>query len=287
MLSYRHSFHAGNHADVLKHWLCVLTAEYMGQKDKPFLYVDTHAAVGVYSLHSSDAKKTAEADAGIKALWDKDVPAGMNSYIDLIKSLNPPNKLSRYPGSPWFVTQCLRGTDKARLFELHPQDFVLLNKNFSDKRNVKVEKLDGFTGLKSLLPPPQKRAMVVIDPPYEQEHEYKLVVTAMKDSLKRFPNGVYVVWYPLINRPSMNSANKQNMAEKMAGQLSRLGAKSFLDVRFWVNGKDETKGMYGSGMAIINPPWNLAAQLEEGLPFLVENLGQTAQAGYTVEYTES
>ncbi|MEH6347341.1 MAG: 23S rRNA (adenine(2030)-N(6))-methyltransferase RlmJ [Bermanella sp.] len=287
MLSYRHSFHAGNHADVLKHWACVLTAEYMGQKDKPFLYIDTHAAVGVYSLYSSDAKKTAEADAGIKALWDKDVPAGMNSYIDLIKSLNPPNKLSRYPGSPWFVTQCLRGTDKARLFELHPQDFVLLNKNFNDKRNVKAEKLDGFTGLKSLLPPPQKRAMVVIDPPYEQEHEYKLVVTAMKDSLKRFPNGVYVVWYPLINRPSMNSANKQNMAEKMAGQLSRLGAKSFLDVRFWVNGKDETKGMYGSGMAIINPPWNLASQLEEGLPFLVENLGQTAQAGYSVEYSEA
>jgi len=286
MLSYRHGFHAGNHADVLKHWLCVLTAQYMGQKDKPFLYVDTHAAVGVYSLQSRDAKKTSEADGGIKAIWGKDVPPVMQPYIDLVKSLNQSEKLSLYPGSPWFVQQCLRSQDKARLYELHPQDFVLLNKNFKDKRNVKVEKSDGFSGVKSLLPPPQKRAMVVIDPPYEVEQEYKTVVQSVKDSLKRFPSGTFIVWYPLINRRSMNSANKQNMAEKMAGPLGRLGAKSFLDVRLWVNGKEETPGMYGSGLAVINPPWNLASQLEEGLPFLVESLGQTDQADYSLEYIE-
>lgn len=258
----------------------------MGQKDKPFLYVDTHAAVGVYSLQSSVAKKTSESDGGIKAIWGKEVPSVMQPYIDLVKSLNPDDKLSLYPGSPWFVNQCLRSQDKARLYELHPQDYLLLKKNFKDERNVKIEKLDGFAGLKSLMPPPQKRALVVIDPPYELEHEYKTVVQSVKDSLKRFPGGTFVVWYPLINRRSMNSANKQNMAEKMAGQLGRLGASSFLDVRLWVNGVDEAPGMYGSGLAVINPPWNLAEKLEEGLPFLVRSLGQTEQAGYSLDYNE-
>ncbi len=287
MLSYRHSFHAGNHADVLKHWLCVLTAQYMGQKDKPFLYIDTHAAVGVYSLKGSDAKKTAEAEGGIKALWNKKVPQVLVPYIDLIKKLNPPNKLNLYPGSPWFVHKCLRSQDKARLFELHPQDFVLLKKNFQHDRNVKIEKLDGFAGLKALLPPPSKRAMVVIDPPYEQAHEYKLVVAALKDSVKRFSNGVYIVWYPLINRKNSFTDNKKDMAQTMVRQLGLLGGKSFLDVRFWVNGKDEEEGMYGSGLAIINPPWNLAKELEEGLPFLVDALGKSDQAGYSLDYKEA
>ena len=287
MLSYRHGFHAGNHADVLKHWLCVLTAQYMGQKDKPFLYVDTHAAAGVYSLKSSIANKTAEFESGIQAIWDKKTPKAMQPYTDLIKQLNGSDKLKLYPGSPWFVNECLRSQDKARLFELHPQDYVLLKNNFKENRNVKVEKQDGFAGLKSLLPPPSKRAMVVIDPPYEQAHEYKLVVAAMKDSIKRFANGVYIVWYPLINRTKSLTDSKKDMAQTMVRQLGLLGGKSFLDVRLWVSGEDEEPGMYGSGMAIINPPWNLAKQLEEGLPFLVESLGKTAKAGYSLDYKEA
>jgi len=287
MLSYRHGFHAGNHADVLKHWLCVLTAQYMTQKDKPFLYVDTHAAAGVYSLKSTIANKTAEFEAGIQAIWDKDMPEVMTPYADLIKQLNGSDKLKLYPGSPWFVNECLRPTDKARLFEMHPQDYVLLKNNFKETRSVKVEKQDGFAGLKALLPPPSKRAMVVIDPPYEQIHEYKMVVASIKDSIKRFASGVYIVWYPLINRTKSLTDTKKDMAQTMVRQLSLAGGKSFLDVRLWVNGKDEKEGMYGSGLAIINPPWNLAKQLEEGLPFLVESLGQTAQAGYSVDYQES
>ncbi|MEY8205157.1 MAG: 23S rRNA (adenine(2030)-N(6))-methyltransferase RlmJ [Bermanella sp.] len=283
MLSYRHGFHAGNHADVLKHWLCVLTAQYMTQKDKPFLYVDTHAAAGVYSLKSSIANKTSEFEGGIQAIWHKDTPSVMAPYTDLIKQLNGSDKLRLYPGSPWFVNACLRPTDKARLFELHPQDCVLLKNNFKEKRNIKVEKQDGFAGLKALLPPPSKRAMVVIDPPYEQAQEYKQVVASVKDSLKRFSSGVYIVWYPLINRRKSLTDSKKDMAQTMVRQLSLAGGKSFLDVRFWVNGKDEEEGMYGSGLAVINPPWNLAKQLEEGLPFLVESLGKTAQAGYSVD----
>lgn len=277
MLSYRHGFHAGNHADVLKHWALVLVANYMKQKAKPFWYIDTHAAAGVYSLKDDLAKKTQESEGGIQAIWDRPCPPIFDDYLNIIKDLNPHGTFKYYPGSPYFARQCLRPEDKARLFELHPQDFRLLSKNFENDRIVKAEKLDGFTGLKSLLPPTSKRAMVVIDPPYEQEKEYKLVVDSMKESLKRFPSGVYLVWYPLINRNS-----KQNLSQKMVTSLSKLSPDNFLDVRFWVNGEDEEQGMYGSGLAIINPPWNLPAQLEEGMPFLVDQLGKTASAGYTI-----
>ncbi len=282
MLSYRHGFHAGNHADVLKHWVCVMTAQYMVQKDKPIYYIDTHSAAGVYSLTDSLASKTNESKNGIQTLWDTKLPAVFKDYMAVINQLNPGEKLKLYPGSPWFVRQSLRPSDKVRLFELHPQDFQLLRKNFDGDRIVAIEKQDGFAGLKALLPPPTKRAMVVIDPPYEQAKEYQQVVQAMEQALKRFANGVYVIWYPLINRN-----DKQTMSETMVRKLKNLPAKSFLDVRFWVSGADEEPGMYGSGLAIFNPPWNLEQQLNEGLPFLVEKMGLSEKAGFSVEYKEN
>jgi 23S rRNA (adenine2030-N6)-methyltransferase len=282
MLSYRHGFHAGNHADVLKHWVCVLMAEYMGQKGKPFWYVDTHSGAGVYSLDSVESKKTGEHNGGISAIWGQKSPAIFDSYIRIIKNLNPGEQLKLYPGSPWFVGKCLDKGDRARLFELHPQDFKLLNRNFGGDRAIKVEQLDGFSGLKSILPPPTKRALVVIDPPYEQAKEYDMVVNSLEQSLKKFATGVYAVWYPLINRNT-----KQNASEKMVGKLNKLGAKSTLEVNFCVNGKDEDAGMYGSGLFIINPPWNLEKQLNQGLPFLLEKLGKSNKAAFNIEYKES
>lgn len=282
MLSYRHGFHAGNHADVLKHWVCVLTAQYMAKKDKPFFYIDTHSGAGVFSLTDHLAKKTNESEGGIQTMWDEKVPTVLKDYMGVINQLNPGERLKLYPGSPWFVRQFLRPNDKVRLFELHPQDFQLLRKNFSTDKIVAIEKQDGFAGLKALLPPPTKRAMVVIDPPYEQAKEYHQVVTALESSLKRFPQGVYIIWYPLINRN-----DKQKMSETMARKLKNLKPKSFLDVRFWVSGDNEEQGMYGSGMVIMNPPWNLEQQLNEGLPFLVEKMGMTENAGFSVEYIEN
>lgn len=282
MLSYRHGFHAGNHADVLKHWVCVLTASYMAKKDKPFFYIDTHSAAGLYSLNDGIAQKTNESEKGIQALWDVKVPEVLKSYMSVINQLNPGEKLKLYPGSPWFVRQFLRANDRAKLFELHPQDFQLLRKNFSDDKIVTMEKSDGFSALKALLPPPPKRAMVVIDPPYEQAQEYQLVVNAIEQALKRFANGVYVIWYPLINRN-----DKQKMSETMVRKLKNLKAKSFLDVRMWVSGSDEEQGMYGSGLTVLNPPWNLEQQLNEGLPFLIEKMGLSNKAGFSVEYLEN
>lgn len=281
MLSYRHGFHAGNHADVLKHWACVMIAEYMGEKGKPYWYVDTHSGAGVYSLDSQESKKTNEFMGGINGIWGQPMPDIFSSYMDIIKSLNQSESLKLYPGSPWFVSKCLEKGDRARLFELHPQDFKLLNRNFGGDRSIKVEQQDGFAGLKAILPPPTKRALVVIDPPYEQAKEYDLVVENVEQSLKRFATGVYVVWYPLINRNT-----KQNASEKMVAKLKKLGAKSTLDVNFWVSGKDEEAGMYGSGLFILNPPWSLEKKLNEGLPYLVEKLGKTSKAGFKIEYKE-
>lgn len=282
MLSYRHGFHAGNHADVLKHWVLVLIADYMGKKDKPYWYVDTHSAAGGYDLSSEDSLKTAEYKEGIAQLWKADAPEILHRYLKLVKDFNPSGDLELYPGSPWFVRQCLREQDKACLFELHPQDFGLLKQNFARDKQVSVNQQDGFAGLKGLLPPPTKRALVAIDPPYEQAKEYDQVVTCIKQALKRFSTGVYVIWYPLINRNT-----KQAASEAMVSRLSNAGAKSFLDVRFWVNGKHEDAGMYGSGLTVLNPPWVLKEQLEAGLPYLVEQLGKTTNAGFSVQFKEA
>ena len=281
MLSYRHGFHAGNHADVLKHWACVMIAEYMGEKGKPYWYVDTHSGAGVYSLDSDESQKTEEFKGGINAIWQQPVPAVLSSYMDIVKGLNKTDELKLYPGSPGFVSKCLEKGDRARLFELHPQDYKLLNRNFGGDRSIKVEQQDGYAGLKAILPPPTKRALVVIDPPYEQPKEYDQVVTCMTQSLKRFATGVYVVWYPLLNRNA-----KQNASEKMVSKLKKLGAKSTLEVNFWVSGKDEEAGMYGSGLCILNPPWNLEKKLNEGLPYLVELLGKTNNAGFSIDFNE-
>ena len=282
MLSYRHGFHAGNHGDVLKHWVLVLISEYMGKKDKPYWYVDTHSAAGGYDLRSDDSLKTGEFENGIAKLWKQDTPQVFHSYLQLVKQFNTDGELNLYPGSPWFVRQCMREQDKARLFELHPQDFALLKQNFSRDRQVNTDQQDGFGGLKSILPPPTKRAMVAIDPPYELPKEYDQVVSCVKQSLKQFATGVYVVWYPLINRNT-----KQEASEAMVNRLKNAGAKSVLDVRLWVNGKQEEKGMYGSGLTILNPPWVLKEQLETGLPYLVKKLGKTESAGFKIDFKES
>lgn len=282
MLSYRHGFHAGNHGDVLKHWTCVLIAQYMGQKNKPYWYVDTHSAAGIYSLSSDLSQKTSEFEGGIQSIWNQDAPEVFNDYLSIIKDLNDSDELKLYPGSPWFVRKCLRDTDKARLFELHPQDFEILLKNFRGDRNVKMAKEDGFKGLISILPPPPKRGLVVIDPPYEQAKEYEWVVKNIDQAIKRFATGVYVIWYPLINRKT-----KQAMSEGMVDKLKGMKVNSYLDVRLWINGQDEEQGMYGSGLMVLNPPWNLKDRLEEGLPYLVEQLGKTNKAGFSLDYHEN
>ncbi|HCI14739.1 MAG: 23S rRNA (adenine(2030)-N(6))-methyltransferase RlmJ [Gallionellales bacterium GWA2_60_142] len=280
MLSYRHAFHAGNHADVLKHFIEVQLLQYLSQKDKPFWYIDTHAGAGCYALDSGYATQNAEYESGIARLWDRDdLPAALADYVALVKGINPDGQMKLYPGSPLVAQQLLRGQDKMRLFELHPTDSDILQENFSGQGSqVLMQQADGFGALKALLPPPPRRALVLIDPPYEDKQDYRRVVSALGEGLKRFANGVYAVWYPQLQRAE---------ARELPEQLKQLPVKSWLHVALSVQGPSEDGfGMYGSGMFVLNPPWTLHGVLQETMPYLVRHLGQDGQASYTLEHRE-
>lgn len=276
MLSYRHAFHAGNHADVLKHAVLAFMLEYYNQKDKPYWYIDTHAGAGAYQLDSGFAAKNAEYASGIARLMPRDdLPALLQPYVELVRGMNGDGVLKTYPGSPLVAHRLLRAEDKLRLFELHPADLQLLHQTFAGSgRRVQIQQADGFAGLKALLPPPTRRALVLIDPPYEVKDDYRHVITALKDALQRFATGTFAVWYPQLQR-----AEVPVMLEK----LKKLPAKEWLHVALDVNQPSpDGFGMHGSGLFIINPPWTLHAALESTMPWLIEALGAEG-AGYTLE----
>ncbi|NOU00477.1 MAG: 23S rRNA (adenine(2030)-N(6))-methyltransferase RlmJ [Gallionella sp.] len=281
MLSYRHAFHAGNHADVLKHFIEVQLLRYLLQKDKPFWYIDTHAGAGCYALDSGYATQNAEYESGIARLWGRDdLPAPLADYVALVKRINTDGEMKLYPGSPLVALELLREQDKMRLFELHPADSELLHENFAGHSSqVLMQTADGFGALKALLPPPPRRALVLIDPPYEDKQDYQRVVSALNEGLKRFANGVYAVWYPQLQRAE---------ARQLPEQLKQLPVKSWLNVALSVQGQSaDGFGMYGSGMFILNPPWLLHGVLQEVMPYLEKHLGQDEQATFTLEYHEN
>lgn len=274
MLSYRHAFHAGNHADVLKHFVLAQVLSYFNQKDKPYWYIDTHAGAGMYALDAGYALKNVEFETGIAPLMSaSNLPPALTEFSQLIQSINIGNKLNLYPGSPAIAEQLIRADDKIRLFELHPSDCKLLLENFSGQgRTVKIEMQDGFAGIKAILPPPTKRAAVLIDPPYEEKQDYQRVVTCIKESMQRFATGTYLVWYPLLQRDEPLD---------MVDKLKKLNFPNWLDVSLTVQRPSaEGFGMFGSGLFIINPPWTLPKILDDNLPTLVYLLGQDDGAHY-------
>jgi len=282
MLSYRHAFHAGNHADVLKHFVLMQTLAYYTQKDKPFWYIDTHAGAGMYSLDSGFATQNAEYKTGIAKLWQADdLPSELANYVGYIKSLNQPSnpktaKLHLYPGSPICAKALLRQDDKMRLFELHPSDFEILRENFrGEQQQVKIDMSNGFAGIKAILPPPTRRAVVLIDPPYEEKQDYNRVVDMLQESLQRFATGTYIIWYPLLQR-----AEPAQMIDK----LKALELKDWMHVSLTVQTPAiDGFGMYGSGLFIANPPWTLPKILETVMPYLKEKLGVDAGASFEID----
>lgn len=282
MLSYRHAFHAGNHADVLKHFVLMQTLAYYTQKDKPFWYIDTHAGAGMYSLDSDFATQNAEYKTGIAKLWQADdLPSELANYVGYIKSLNQPSnpktaKLHLYPGSPICAKALLRQDDKMRLFELHPSDFEILRENFrGEQQQVKIDMSNGFAGIKAILPPPTRRAVVLIDPPYEEKQDYNRVVDMLQESLQRFATGTYIIWYPLLQR-----AEPAQMIDK----LKALELKDWMHVSLTVQTPAiDGFGMYGSGLFIANPPWTLPKILETVMPYLKEKLGVDAGASFEID----
>jgi 23S rRNA (adenine2030-N6)-methyltransferase len=292
MLSYRHAFHAGNHADVLKHFVQIQLHEYMNQKDTAYTYIDTHSGAGVYALDGGYASKNAEFDTGIGPLWERtDLPPSLATYVNLVRGMNPSGKMRYYPGSPYCADKCTRDIDRLRLFELHPADSKILADNFRKVdahaaaqgerstvrgRRVLIERGDGFHGIKTLLPPPSRRALVLIDPPYEDKHDYRKVRDMLDDALGRFPTGTYAIWYPVLQR-----IESRNFADK----LKRLPAKDWLHVTLTVMtpGPDGFGGLASSGMFILNPPYTLLPTLKEVMPYLVKVLGKDAGATFVLE----
>ena len=277
MLSYRHAFHAGNHADVLKHLILLQIAEYMGEKPAPFWIIDTHAGAGRYALESAHATKLAEYRDGVGRLWDKKgLPPAVVDYLEFVRMLNPDGVLRHYPGSPWLASQMLREGDRLRLYELHSTDVKLLQECFRGAgRQINITNGDGFAGLKAILPPPPRRALVLIDPSYETRDDYANVISGLKEALKRFPTGTYALWYPMLSKLE---------SRKLPDRLKALGAANWLHASLEVKAPAKDGfGMNGSGMFIINPPWTLEKKLHETLPRLTELLAQDPGAKFTLE----
>lgn len=280
MLSYRHAFHAGNHADVLKHFVLAELLAYYSRKDKPWTYIDTHAGAGCYALGDEIAGKTGEFAGGIARLWDRPgPPPPLAAYMDIVRQFNPGGRLLFYPGSPALAMACARERDSLHLFELHPADLRALQQTFaSETRGVRVQVRgsDGLAALRGLLPPPARRAVVLIDPSYEVKSDYRHVAEALAEAMRRFPTGCYALWYPLLAR-----AESRRLPRRLAG----LGAENWLDLRLRIRHPPKDGfGMYGSGLFIINPPWTLPERLQSTLPWLAATLGTDDGAGFDLDY---
>lgn len=281
MLAYRHAFHAGNHADVLKHLVFTQVLRYMAEKDKPFTLVDTHAGAGGYGLDSNHARKHAEYDDGVGRLYDrKDLPAALADYVALVRRFNPQaDRLMRYPGSPALAQMLLRTDDRMRLYELHSTDFPLLQSALEGRRETAVMNSDGFLGLKAEMPPPSRRGVVLIDPSYEIKTDYAKVVAAVRDALTRFPDAVILVWYPQLQR-----LEPREMTDRLKAAADAQSRRGWVHVRMTVAEPDQSGfGMLGSGMLVINPPFVLHGMLQEVMPVLTEALGQYDGASFLLE----
>jgi 23S rRNA (adenine2030-N6)-methyltransferase len=270
VLSYRHAFHAGNFADVLKHSVLTLVLEYMTRKDKGFYYIDSHSGAGMYQLADEYAQKTGEYKDGIAKLIDNDdLPESLQPYIDLVKSLNEDTidengEIALYPGSPGIARQFTRRQDSAHLFELHPADIEHLQAYSQRWNKSHVKQSDGYQGVLGLVPPPNRRGVVLIDPPYELKEDYIKAVRTIVNAYKKFATGTYILWYPVV---------KRELVGQMQDAFTKSDVRNVVQVEFCQKADTQEYGMTGTGLFIVNPPWQLTTQLEEILPYLKDKLG--------------
>ena len=276
MLSYRHAFHAGMHADVLKHCVLVHLLRYLAQKDKAFWYIDTHAGAASYALREKYARTSAEHETGIARLWGRgDLPEPLDAYLEQVRAINP-DGLKHYPGSPWIADRLMRKQDRLRFFELHSTDASLLQQHFRKAApRVVVHQGDGFVGLLALLPPPPRRGLVLIDPSYEDKRDYARVIGTLRGALERFATGTYAVWYPQV---------KRREAQQLSERLERMRPGGWLHATLTVKKPPaDGFGLYGSGVFVVNPPYTLPGLLASVLPYLARQLGQDESACFSLK----
>ncbi len=264
-MNYRHAFHAGNFADVFKHIVLSLLLRSLHRKDAPFCYLDTHAGAGRYDLVGAEAQKTGEFKDGILRLWEIDPLPELADYLAAVRALNPDKALRYYPGSPAVARFFLRPGDRMVLLELHPQECAQLKTRFGGDQQVTVQAQDGYAGLKALLPPSERRGLVLIDPPYESEDEYRQVVEGIRTAHARWASGIYALWYPIKNRPPV---------ERFHQALVATGMRRILVAELAPYPEDSSFRLNGCGMVVINPPWKLDETLRDLLPKLLDVLRQ-------------
>jgi 23S rRNA (adenine2030-N6)-methyltransferase len=271
-MNYRHAFHAGNHADVLKHVLLLALLDALKKKDTPFFVLDTHAGRGRYLLAAPESRKTGEADAGIlKLMGAAKMPEVVERYLRAVEANNPVGALIAYPGSPLLVAQAMREQDRLAACELQPDEAAVLKELFAHDPRVAVHARDGYAAIKAMLPPKLgsmkfARGLVLIDPPYEvQDNEYPQIISSVREALERWPQGTYAIWYPIKLRRSL-----QPFFRKAAA----LPGKSVMLAELQVRPDDSPLRLNGSGMLIVNPPWHFDQQIAPALPLLKHALGE-------------
>jgi len=278
-MNYRHAFHAGNFGDVFKHIALVALLERLAQKDKPFFFLDTHAGRGRYDLDGEAARRSGEAGAGIRRLAAaKDPPPLVARYLGLVRDFDANNadRIRFYPGSPWIAAMLMRPADRAALCELAPLEADVLRREFARDARFAVHLRDGYEGLKALLPPRERRGLVLIDPPYEtQEMELTQVADSLAAAQKRWPQGVYAAWYPIKRTATIDSFH--------ASLVSR-GINRLLVAELSIHPEDSAIGLNGSGMILLNPPWKTDEDLAETLPAVHAALSPSGAGGTRVEW---
>ncbi len=278
-MNYRHAFHAGNFADVVKHLIVTRIIEYLKLKPAAFRVIDTHAGIGRYDLTSEEAKRSPEWEVGIKKLLDTSLPkqaaALAKPYLEVIAAENPGGTLTTYPGSPVLIRKLLRAQDRLEAVELHPEDAKTLSGHFTGDFQARVIELDGWLALGGHVPPKEKRGLILVDPPFEQEDEFTRLGEGLVKAHKKFATGIYALWYPV---------KEPRDVEAFVRGLKSTGIKRMLRTEVLLRPASHTPRLHGSGMIVINPPFALEAELKIILPALAQLLGDPGQGRHRLEW---
>lgn len=278
-MNYRHAYHAGNFADVAKHAALSRLVEYLKLKDKAFRVVDTHAGIGLYDLSSEEAQKTGEWQGGIGRLLEAklspEAEALLAPYLAAVAAENPDGGVARYPGSPLIVRHLLRPQDRLSAIELHPQDFQRLKSLFAGDFQVRAIELDGWLALGAHLPPKEKRGLVLVDPPFEQAGEFERLVDGLVRAHRRWPGGIYALWYPIKDRAAVKDFRES---------LKVSGIPKILDVAFEVRRPTREARFDGSGLVVVNPPFVFEKEMRVILPELHKALAEEPQARWSLDW---
>jgi 23S rRNA (adenine2030-N6)-methyltransferase len=275
MLSYRHAFHAGNPGDVIKHSILIHCLRHFLKKEKPFHYIDTHAGAGLYDLTETRADKNREYEAGISRLLDLEqpIPPLLQDYVATVQAFNSTTKLTTYPGSPLIASRWMRPKDQLRLHELHPDDHERLHQCTASDPRVLLQRKDGLRGMIKALPPPSRRALILIDPPYEMKEDYRTLPFAIHEALSRFATATILVWYPML---------ESGLFKELKADLEKVSGSRWLHAELKV--REPGPGLYGSGMWVINPPWELPMAIENAKAPMVQHLTQSPCAELLVRH---